>query len=58
MPDLTPLSPQFVATTVRAQDVAADVLVVPVFHGEQQLADLSDLDRVVGGEWSRASALA
>jgi len=56
MSDDRRLLSQFVSTTIPAQDVATDILLVPVFHGERQFADFGDLDGVVGGEWTRALA--
>src|SRR5580692_4816281 len=40
--------------TTRAQDVAVDVLFVPVFQDDDRIEDLPDLDAATSGEVGRA----
>ena len=48
--------PVFSASVQPAHAVDVDLLFIPVFGKDDQLADVPGLDQAVGGEWSRALA--
>ena len=49
-------TPEFVSSTVRPDDVAVDLLFIPVYQDEGELRDLADLDAATGGDVARARA--
>jgi leucyl aminopeptidase len=51
---MTTSSVTFAGTTARAEDVAVDLLFVPVFQAEDDVADLPRLVEATGGEVERA----
>jgi leucyl aminopeptidase len=51
-----PVIPEYSATTSSPDQAEVDLIVVPVFGTDDPLADLPDLDVVVGGEWGRSIA--
>src|SRR5260221_714547 len=56
MPELMISSPEFRAATGQPDEVAVDLLFVPVFQNEDPLGDLQELDEVAAADIRRAHA--
>src|SRR5260221_4283822 len=56
MPELMISSPEFRAATGQPDEVAVDLLFVPVFQNEDPLGDLPELDEVAAADIRRAHA--